>query len=433
MRNDILGIGDLLANDPVFDFGPQFGSPRRLASFVNMGPLTAYPADPTANIPLIGENNTLSVMSHEVGHRWLAYIDFVNPATGVTSGDLLGRQDAHWSFFFNSEASFVEGNRIQDNGDGVMPRFETTGAVSAFSPLDQYIMGLIAPEEVSGVFLVEDVTNTGFPSAGRPPQTGVTFDGLRTEVTIDSIVAAEGPRRPDHAVSEKEFRLAFVLLVDDDAETVPEADITRLDDIRRGWEQFFEEALMGRADAQTTLARMLELSASPAVGLLRGAAGQATVSIAEPLETDLTVALTSDSPAASVPPSVTLPAGDTSASFAISGDAAGVSVLRAEASQAGFEIRRRGVGRTRRDRRLRRPTGHRGDHSRNPARGLPARRIPTRSRHGRHGGAPARPARDHCPAAKVAAPEGSDGRGRNAAQRRGRGRGRTRGSLRDPR
>ena len=116
VRNDILGIGDLLADDPVFDLGPEFGSPRRLTSFVNMGSLTAYPSDPADNIPLIGENSTLSVLSHEVGHRWLAYVDFEHPATGVVSDSLLGRQEAHWSFFFNSEASFVEGNRITDFG-----------------------------------------------------------------------------------------------------------------------------------------------------------------------------------------------------------------------------------------------------------------------------------------------------------------------------
>ncbi len=338
VRNDILGIGDLLFEDPIFDLGPEFGSPRRLASFVNMGSLSAYPADPTANIPLIGENSTLSVMSHEVGHRWLAYIDFENPATGAISGDLLGRQDAHWSFFFDSEASFVEGNRIQDNGAGASPRFVTTGAVSAFSPLDQYIMGLISPSEVASVFLVEDVRNTSFPSASRPPQTGVSFDGVRTEVTVDSIVAAEGPRRPDHTVSEKEFRLAFVLLIDDDSPGPSDADIAKIDGIRRAWEPFFEQALMGRADAVTTLDRKLELSAWPSAGVLLGQTGRATVSIGEPLAVDLTVALSSDSPAASPPSTVTVPAGETSAAFLISGDAPGVSVIRAEALEAGFEI-----------------------------------------------------------------------------------------------
>ena len=44
-------------------------------------------------------------------------------------------------------------------------------------------------------------------------------------------------------------------------------------------------------------------------------------------------------------------------------------------------------GRAGRGDRLRRRAGDRGDHPRETARGLPARRIPARTRHGRHGGA----------------------------------------------
>ena len=49
------------------------------------------------------------------------------------------------------------------------------------------------------------------------------------------------------------------------------------------------------------------------------------------------VSLTSDSAAVSVPSSVIVPAGETAASFAVQGDAPGVSVIRAEASLPGFE------------------------------------------------------------------------------------------------
>ena len=33
-----------------------------------------YPEDPTTKF--LGENNTLSVLGQEVGHRWLAYLEF---------------------------------------------------------------------------------------------------------------------------------------------------------------------------------------------------------------------------------------------------------------------------------------------------------------------------------------------------------------------
>ena len=48
--------------------------------------------------------------------------------------------------------------------------------------------------------------------------------------------------------------------------------------------------------------------------------------------------------------------------------------------------------------RLRRPARHRADHPREAARGLPARRVPARARHGRHGRPPPQAARDDRPA-----------------------------------
>jgi hypothetical protein len=87
----------------------------------------------------LGEDSTVSVLGQEVGHRWLAYLRF-SDHNRQSSGALLGRDDSHWSFFFNSDASVMEGNRIQDLGGGM---FRTTGAVERYSLLDQYAMGLV--------------------------------------------------------------------------------------------------------------------------------------------------------------------------------------------------------------------------------------------------------------------------------------------------
>lgn len=341
VRNEIEGIGDLLSPSPIFDFGEDFGSARRLTSFVNMGPLSQYPSDPSAVVPLIGENSTLSVLGQEVGHRWGAYVDFVDPATGLTSSALLGRQEAHWSFFYNSNASVLEGNRIEDQGEGVTPRFRTTATVEQFSELDQYLMGLRAPQDVPASFLVEAPSNVGSTAPGRPPQTGVTFNGRRKEIPLDLIVAAEGPRKPGFAVAEKEFRFAFVLLVDPGTQ-IPQADIDKIDRIRREWEQFFEEAVDGRATGSTELARMLHLSAWPAAGVFEQTTGAMRVEIAEPLAADLTVSLASDFGAVGVPASVVIPAGMTFAEFPLVGGAPGVALVTAEAAQPGYD---RGAGR----------------------------------------------------------------------------------------
>ena len=336
VRNEILGIGDLLSPEPVFDFGPQFGSRKRLASFLNMGPLASYPSDPSARIPLIGENSTLSVLGQEAGHRWGVYLEFLNPATGLPSSNLLGRQDAHWSFFFNSQASVLEGNAITDHGEGASPRFETVETVSRYGDFDQYIMGLRGPEEVAPSFLVLNPRNAGSTSRARQPQTEVRFDGDRQDIDIDMVVAAEGTRIPDHTVAERELRFAFVLLIDRNAEPRAE-DVAKLDRIRSEWESYFNQAVANRATAYTTLVRPLQLSAAPAAGLLQGDSGPVRLDLDAPLEEDLLVSLGVEGEAVSTPSELTVPAGATSAAFAITGMSEGVAVLRADAALPGFD------------------------------------------------------------------------------------------------
>ena len=86
----------------------------------------------------------IEVLGQEVGHRWGSFVN-----TNVA--DVLGRGQAHWSFFldtgaFNGSligagASVMEGNRWQANGDGSF----TTGrpCLTATSLFDLYVMGML--------------------------------------------------------------------------------------------------------------------------------------------------------------------------------------------------------------------------------------------------------------------------------------------------
>ncbi len=337
VRNEITGIGDLLSESPIVDLGRDFGSDRRLVSFLNMGPLRQYPEDPEAVIPLIGEATTVALLGHETGHRWLAYLDIIDPATGLRSSSTLGRQMAHWSFFLNTDASVLEGNRISDMGEGASPRFRTTGAVSGYSSLDLYGMGLISPEEVGATFFVENPSGAGSSSRARAPQSGVSFDGIRKNITIDDIIAAEGPRVPRADVSPKEFNYAFMLLVDDEAQNAPEADIAKLNRIRQGWLKFLDTATAGRASGVARIHELLELSAWPASGVLAGSTADARVRIARTRDADLPVRLTASNAGIIVPGVVTIPAGETVVDFEVVGSLAGITSLRAEAGVDGFD------------------------------------------------------------------------------------------------
>ncbi|MEN3339841.1 MAG: hypothetical protein V7647_3517 [Acidobacteriota bacterium] len=242
VKNEVRGIGV-----DTYDLSADFGSAGRLRSAVVMDWLGKYPDNPAQRF--LGENNTLSLIGQETGHRWLAFLEF-RDRTGQRSDALLGRDLAHWSFFFDSDASVMEGNDIEDLGGG---SFRTVAAVQRYSLLDQYAMGLVPESAVPTFFYVESPVNM---SAARTtesaPETGVTFNGTRRDVLIQDVVAVLGPRVPSAAESAKVHRQAFVY-VPTAGRTADAAQVNKLDQIRRAWEGFFLQATGGRMTAVTTL------------------------------------------------------------------------------------------------------------------------------------------------------------------------------------
>ncbi|MBW8713294.1 MAG: hypothetical protein JF632_04325 [Acidobacteria bacterium] len=242
VKNEIRGIGV-----DTYDLSQDFGSGGRLRSLVVMDWLGKYPDSPTQKF--LGENNTVSVMGQESGHRWLAFLEF-RDRTGQRSDQLLGRDLAHWSFFFDSDASVMEGNDIQDLGGG---SFKTVAAVQRYSLLDQYAMGLVPDTAVPPFFYVENPTNM---SATRKPESapevGITFNGTRRDVLIQDIQAIVGVRSPAAADSPRVHRQAFVYLVSA-GKTADTGQVAKVDGIRRAWEGFFLQATDGRMQAITTL------------------------------------------------------------------------------------------------------------------------------------------------------------------------------------
>jgi len=244
VANAIQGIGV-----DIFDISREFGSGGRLSSYTVMDRLAKYPDDPTTKF--LGENNTLSVLGQEVGHRWLAYLNF-RDRQGQRSEELLGRDNAHWSFFMDSDASVMEGNDIEALGGG---SFRTVDAVRRYSRLDQYAMGLVNPSDVPPFFYVESPTNLSqTKDKESAPQVGVTFNGTRRDVLIDDVIAIHGQRVPSAAGSPRVHRQAFVYVVSA-GRPVDSGQVAKLDRIRRQWEDFFLQATEGRMRADTRLSQ----------------------------------------------------------------------------------------------------------------------------------------------------------------------------------
>ncbi len=338
VRNDITGIQGADVPDNFFDFAREVGSQTgRLQGLVEANDLTNYPDDPSA--VFLGENNTISVLGQEFGHRWLALVRYPTEAE-PQSPILLGRDKAHWSFFFNSEASVVEGNEIKDNGDG---SFLTINTVARYGTLDQYVMGLRAPEEVPANFVISPVTFTDPPGI-RPstgPRLGVTLRGTKVPVTIDKIIEANGPRWPPSFLAQKDFNFGFIL-VSRQGSPPSAAQVAKLDRIRTAWEQFWGPATEKRSLGRTSFFKAAKIVPLPAaVG--SGATISATLNLGSPAPAPGAVfqLQSSDATVVSVPASIIVPAGAPSAAFQMRALKQGTATVSANAD--GYEPVKGGV------------------------------------------------------------------------------------------
>lgn len=253
VQNDVLGIGNPNRGEifPQFDHTAAYGSQGNLKSFLTMKSLKVWEDDPLENT-FGPATSTLSVLAHEFGHTWIAFID---PPV------LLTRDRAHWNFFLHTSGSLLGGNDIQDNGDGT---FTTLAPKDLYSPLDLYLMGLLKPEDVPPTFLVTDPHDLDIP----PPYNqeiisadqlqgvyslgDVGFRGDKQEIRIEDIIAVNRGRIPNAESSQKGFRTAFILLAQ--GEEGPTSDeIDTVEAVRLYWAPFFHRAANNLGTMVSTL------------------------------------------------------------------------------------------------------------------------------------------------------------------------------------
>jgi len=193
VRNDVRGIGRGTA-----DLTSVYGSGGRLQSYLNMNSLAYYPANPAQRIGT-NNDNTLTLLGQEWGHRFLSYARFRDGNSASLA--LLGRDNSHWNYFLNSNASVVEGNEWRDNGDG---SFTATDDTQRYGLLDQYLMGLRTAAEVPNVLLITDPQPVHSGTIQRIESTfGRTSNAIRDSTgnfsadrMVDFRIALEGATSP---------------------------------------------------------------------------------------------------------------------------------------------------------------------------------------------------------------------------------------------
>jgi len=250
VRNTTSGIGDPSGKGkPIFRNNSQYGSQKRLQNITFLGNIHQYPADLQTPLPET-DTSLLAILAHEVAHRWLSYIKFT--VDGKKSDILLGRDDSHWSFFFDSKGSFLEGNQISERGGN---NFVTGTPFRIYAPLDLYLMGLLSPDRVPDTFYVTGASNfsPSFQfSESSEPQANVKFNGTAVPVRIGDVIAANGTRKPPSSASQKEFTHLFILITKSDRPAAPE-ELQYSDLLRRRWEEFFSSATGGQGKIVTKI------------------------------------------------------------------------------------------------------------------------------------------------------------------------------------
>ncbi|HZQ20558.1 MAG TPA: hypothetical protein VFA90_17845 [Terriglobales bacterium] len=204
-------------------------------------------SESTPQRKMLPYNYAMSQLGHEMGHRWGVDV------SAKVNGENIVLGPVHWTRALQApvafpyqrptEASAMGGSVWQDNLNGTFTQLDDDYYVPAtgYSYLDLYLMGLISPAEVPDFFILKDLVKTGQDANGHP-----VFKADRTRITVQDVIAAEGPRQPDVDHSQREFNTGMVLVVEHGNSPSKEL-IDRVNGIRKQWIEYWSIATGHRA------------------------------------------------------------------------------------------------------------------------------------------------------------------------------------------
>ncbi len=192
VSNGVPGIGL-----PIFSNAEKLGSRGKLQGLVRL--------------PTYRTMAHQGIVLHEIMHRWGAYI------TGGTQ--------AHWNF--SSAYGLLGGFDIaalMDLGEGnyaVRDKWVGGGSFGGpvvYSPIELYVAGFLPMDDVPNLWVGEDAEWVRDQSGEVALAQGgyrIFKPGKVRTYTIEDIVAKHGKRVPDSSQSQKDFRAAVIMLIDE--------------------------------------------------------------------------------------------------------------------------------------------------------------------------------------------------------------------------
>jgi hypothetical protein len=243
-------IGPVFAGAPEAQSGPPPKAPadsNRKIAFYSRQLVEAAPNGKPAPY-----NYAVGHLGHEFGHRWGAYV------TAKVNGQTIRLGPwPHWApglqtrvafpYSLPLEASTLGGAAWTENPDGTFTQSREGYFVpaSGYSYLDLYLMGLMSAAEVPDFFLLNNLVGVGSDASGRP-----IFKADKQKVTVQDVIAAEGPRLPDVDHSQRKFNTGIVVMIKHGRR--PSAKLLKeAEGIRRQWIDYWRTVTGHRASMTT--------------------------------------------------------------------------------------------------------------------------------------------------------------------------------------
>jgi uncharacterized protein (TIGR03437 family) len=184
-------------------------------------------------------------LSHEIAHQWVFYADYLDSAgqkssdwrlnsfscTGlpIHPGDTVQNTSMFPDLASQIVSRSVMGGPARDSKGQVVP-YEMFG----FSPLEMYLMGLATTKEVNPIAI--------YDSQG----------GIKTTISIDNVVAANGPRAPAYDGAAKTIRVPILVVVPQN-EDIDDTTLNDFIGLIQSWKARFSRETGGRATIDSTI------------------------------------------------------------------------------------------------------------------------------------------------------------------------------------
>ena len=267
-------VGDI--GQKVSGIGPRMDIGMRLQDYCSQGRLQvtwfqpvwvgsvqAQEKHPDGRFP--GYNMAVAQIGHELAHRWSTRTRaIVNGETVELRGphDPGGLSGAtHWPasvhtpvpFPFSRpvEASIMGGTNWKDNGDGTFTQLAsgTMNPASGFSYLELYLMGFLPASKVPDFFILRNQQNVG-----RTPEGQNIVKAEKVAITIQDVIAHNGPRVPSFENSPKTQNTAIVAVTLKGRQPAP-AMLAQLEGIAAAWKAYWSKVTGGVATMETNTGR----------------------------------------------------------------------------------------------------------------------------------------------------------------------------------